>query len=117
MARSVVLTDDLDGTPATRTIRFSVEGTSYELDLSIDNQARFQAAMQDFVAAARVTRSARKPEPAEPQEIVNQLEYPGKPKPDPTSSQLRQWARDNGIEVNPTGRIPAKVREAYLAAE
>ncbi len=118
MARSVVLTDDLDGTPATRTIKFSVEGTSYEIDLSDENQARLQAALHDFVAGARVTRAARKPEepPAEPEEIVNQIEYPGKPKPKPTNPQLRQWARENGISVNPTGRIPASVRDAYLAA-
>lgn len=34
-----------------------------------------------------------------------------------TAAELRAWARENGVECPPMGRVPAAVREAYEAAE
>lgn len=34
----------------------------------------------------------------------------------PTATDVRQWARDNGMAVNDRGRIPAAVQAAYREA-
>ena len=38
---SVVVTDDLDGSPGAETVSFGVDGHSYEIDLSEKNRAGF----------------------------------------------------------------------------
>lgn len=38
------------------------------------------------------------------------------PKVAATSQEIRSWAKDNNIEVNPLGIIPKRVREAYELA-
>ncbi len=60
---SVVVTDDLDGTPDAETVAFSVEGQSYEIDLSQKNLAKLQKSLQPFMAAGRRTalRKAARP--------------------------------------------------------
>lgn len=37
--RKVGLVDDLDGEPAAETVRFGIDGATYEIDLSTDNAA------------------------------------------------------------------------------
>lgn len=32
------------------------------------------------------------------------------------TAAIRQWAKENGYEVNDRGRIPATIREAYAKA-
>ena len=49
----VVLVDDLDGGTADETVTFSLDGVSYEIDLTHDNAAR----------AARPARALRRPRP------------------------------------------------------
>ncbi|AJC54016.1 hypothetical protein GZL_01416 [Streptomyces sp. 769] len=39
------------------------------------------------------------------------------PKPKTESELIREWAAENGFEVNKRGPIPAKVREAYQVAK
>lgn len=34
----------------------------------------------------------------------------------PSSADIRRWAQDNGYDVSPRGRIPAKVAMAYREA-
>jgi hypothetical protein len=57
------LTDDLDGTniPAGKgeTIRFSLDGTAYEIDLRSRNAAAFRKALAPYIAAARPVKAAR----------------------------------------------------------
>lgn len=58
----ITLVDDIDGTDATETITFTIDGASYEIDLSFDNAVLFRAALEPYAAAARRTtpRSARR---------------------------------------------------------
>lgn len=105
----VLLTDDLDGGEADETVMFALDGKSYEIDLSDKNAAKLRKALDSFQKAARRTgkaaagnrgRSAAKPRPA------------GEPSPE----ELRTWAKENGLEVNERGRVPASIKEAYAAA-
>src|SRR4051794_19466086 len=55
------LIDDLDGTDAAETLRFGLDGTSYEIDLSAKNAAAFRKAVDRYVKAARRQSSGARP--------------------------------------------------------
>src|SRR5437588_7375821 len=50
---SITMTDDLDGSEATETVAFSLDGTAYELDLNARNAASMRKAFDKYVGAAR----------------------------------------------------------------
>lgn len=60
MSKKTVITliDDVDGTEAVETITFTVDGTSYEIDLSAENARKFRSALEPYAAAARAIRRA-----------------------------------------------------------
>lgn len=64
MSKKTVITliDDIDGTEAIETITFTLDGTSYEIDLSAENAGKFRFALEPYTAAARRTtrQSARR---------------------------------------------------------
>jgi hypothetical protein len=69
MAKTVIvkLTDDLDGADADETVLFSLDGKSYEIDLSAANATRLRGALRPFVEKARASggsTGARQPRPA-----------------------------------------------------
>jgi hypothetical protein len=49
----VVLIDDLTGDPADTTVKFSLDKTEYEIDLSNDNASQLREAFSRYVNAAR----------------------------------------------------------------
>ncbi|MGI5214816.1 histone-like nucleoid-structuring protein Lsr2 [Plantactinospora sp. CA-290183] len=56
MAKKTIylISDDLDGsTGDVRTVRFGVNGTAYEIDLSAQNLEKFEAALAPYIDAAR----------------------------------------------------------------
>ena len=59
------LVDDLDGSPASTTVEFGLDGQSYAIDLSAENAAKLRAGLAEFVAAAREREAA--PTPAQRQ--------------------------------------------------
>jgi hypothetical protein len=105
--------DDLDGSEASGTVTFALDGRAYEIDLSDDNAARLRDSLASFVAAARRTggrrargqRSSTSEAPA----------APARPSREATAA-IRTWARENGHEVSERGRIPKAVVEAYQSA-
>ena len=105
----ILLVDDLDDSEASETVEFSLDGTSYEIDLSEENAQGLREAFAVYVAAARKVGSARRSGGA------------GKARPrgsagGPAASEIREWARANGLEVPERGRVSADVRKAYDAA-
>ena len=55
----IILVDDLDGGSADETVRFGLDGVSYEIDLSSGNASELRSAVERFVAHARKTSSGR----------------------------------------------------------
>ena len=55
MAKEIIirLSDDLDGSEATKTVVFAWAGTTYEIDLSDENVEKFSAVIAPYVGAAR----------------------------------------------------------------
>ncbi len=103
MAQRVILEDDLDGTTPAETLRFSIDGADYEIDLSNDNAKRLREAMDPWVRNAR--RDGRK------RAVRTRAEQGGTP------TDIRAWARANGWPVNDRGRVPPQeIREAYERA-
>jgi hypothetical protein len=100
----VVLIDDIDGGPAEETVTFSLDGVSYEIDLSAKNAATLRDAFAPWVGAGRRvggrSRTGRRSGAAPARSRVS-------------STDIRDWGRANGFTVNGRGRISAELREAY----
>jgi len=56
-----LLVDDLDGSRASTTVEFGLDGTSYAIDLSAENAARLRGVVAEFVGAARVLHGSPAP--------------------------------------------------------
>jgi hypothetical protein len=99
----VILVDDMDGGSADETVSFSLDGVSYEIDLSTKNAKAFRDSLAQYVGTARkVGRSAGRGS-------ARRRSGGG----DNRTAQIREWARSNGHKVNERGRIPATIIEAY----
>ncbi|TMR00802.1 Lsr2 family protein [Actinomadura soli] len=100
----VLLVDDLDGGEADETVAFSIDGASYEIDLSGANATKLRDSLKPFVEKSRKagTGSRRRR-----QRGASSRER---------SAEIRAWAKNNGIKVNERGRIPAHVIEQYEAS-
>ena len=57
---NIVLVDDIDGSEATETVTFGLDGTSYEIDLNDANAARLREAMAEFVVSSLANLRGRK---------------------------------------------------------
>lgn len=102
----IVLEDDLDGSDATQTVSFALDGTSYEIDLNDKNAASLRDAVATYVGHARKVTGARRSRRAQASSATSGN----------SAKEIRDWARSNGHKVPERGRIPAGVREAFEAA-
>jgi hypothetical protein len=102
----VVLVDDLTGDPADTTVKFALDKTEYEIDLSDENAVEMRAGLSRYVNAARKVPGAGRPSAQAP--------YPAYAGYDPAA--VRAWAAAQGIEVNARGLIRADVVEQFRAA-
>jgi nucleoid-associated protein Lsr2 len=101
---TVALEDDLDGGPADETVRFGVDGTEYEIDLSTKNAWAFRTQLAPFLEHARTP--GRGPARRTGRTAAGRQR----------SGEVRAWAKDHGLAVSARGRIPASVVELYQAA-
>jgi Lsr2 len=116
MARKVqvILSDDLDeNLSADETVSFSLDGTSYEIDLADKNAKEMRDAFSRYVSAARkVGRGSR----SSGGSGGGRGRSAGGRMDREQAGAIRDWARKNGHAVSDRGRIPASVVEAYEAA-
>lgn len=107
MAQKVqtLLIDDIDGGEAEGTVRFGLDGTSYEIDLSVAHQAELRGALARFIAAGRKVPGAG------PRRAGRRAADGGA-----AATEVRAWARSQGIEVKDRGRIPAGIVARYREA-
>lgn len=100
------LVDDLDGGKADTSVSFSLDGTSYIIDLSTKNAAKLRDALAPWVGHAQKAGRATK----------GTTRRGTRTQVGPEPATVRKWASSNGHKVNPRGRIPAAVTDAFLAA-
>jgi hypothetical protein len=115
MARQVItlLTDDLDGSEADRSVEFGLDGVNYTIDLSEKNVGKLRKALEPYIAAgSRVGRG----------EVSGRgsgrvrAAAPGSRSNRDQNQAIREWATKNGFEVSERGRIPSSVVEAFNKA-
>jgi hypothetical protein len=111
LARTTIvqLTDDIDGSEAAETVRFAVDGRTYEIDLSTEHAESLRRSLAQFVAVAR--RAGRIDA-----STGRGQGRPGRPQGG-NSSAVRAWARENGVPVSGRGRIPEAVLAQYTSAQ
>jgi hypothetical protein len=95
--------DDLDGGEAEGTVRFGLDGTEYEIDLSKEHTDALHTALGKYVEHARkVVGTPRRP--------VRR----GRRGADAIdTAKVREWAKEQGIDIKDRGRVPATVVEKY----
>ena len=107
---NIVLVDDIDGSDATQTVAFGLDGANYEIDLNDDNAAALREALAPYVGHGRkVGRGGGGAKRGGGRAAASSGTGA-------SAKEIREWARDNGHAVPERGRIPADVREAYDAA-
>jgi len=106
---TVQLIDDIDGSQAAETVRFAVDGRTYEIDLSTAHAESLRHSLAQFVAAAR--RAGR----VDARTGRGQGRH-GRPQ-GADSSAVRAWAAENGVTVSPRGRVPQAVVDQYTSAQ
>ena len=103
----VLLIDDLDGGEAEGTVRFGLDGVEYEIDLSAEHAGALRRALAPFVGAARRSPAAgRRPARGGRRAGAGGLD----------TTEVREWASAQGIEVKDRGRLPAEVVTRFRAA-
>ncbi|HVE63396.1 MAG TPA: Lsr2 family protein [Mycobacteriales bacterium] len=110
---NVTLVDDIDGGAADETVEFALDGASYEIDLSTANAARLRDAFATYVGSAR---RAGRGGGASTGRKSGGRRSPGASMDKSQVQHVRQWARDNGLQVSERGRISAEIQAKYQAA-
>jgi hypothetical protein len=105
MATRVItrLEDDLDDSEAAETVKFSVDGVDYEIDLSTSNADKFRSSFRGYISHSRKVGGGRRARKSASSDGVD-------------IKAVRKWAVSNGIEVSTRGRIPADVIDKYRQA-
>ena len=99
--------DDIDGGEAEGTVRFALDGTEYEIDLSSKHDEELRSALRGYIDHARkVGGSARRGAPGRPGRKPSAVD----------TVAVRAWARENGFDIKDRGRVPADLVAKYRAA-
>jgi len=102
----VRLTDDLSGTEIRpgkgETVIFSLDGKSYEIDLTAKNASLLRKALRPYIEAGRPIKRSRR--------------RPVRTKVGADTRTVKRWARANGYQVRDRGRVPKEILAAFEAA-
>ena len=100
--------DDIDGSEAEGTVRFALDGAEYEIDLNAKNAEALRKALSRYVEAARRSSgtAARRPARSGRRAAASGL----------NTTEVREWAKAQGIEVKDRGRVPAELVVRFRAA-
>ncbi|WP_431728105.1 histone-like nucleoid-structuring protein Lsr2 [Verrucosispora sp. TAA-831] len=112
MARQIIhrLIDDLDGGEADETVKFSLDGVQYEIDLSSGNADKLRAAFGPYLAhGTKVSRGGV---------VVGGRAARGQGSASTDREQnraIREWAKKAGKDISDRGRIPQEIVDEYHA--
>lgn len=116
--RSVAFVDDLDGREIelddVHTVLWSWLGVEYQLDISsanLDKVENGRVTVAKLLEAS--TRIGGRKQSTAPRVTTKK---PSSPKATASTSDIREWAIEEGYEVGPRGRLPKEIVEAYEAA-
>ncbi|WP_394253611.1 histone-like nucleoid-structuring protein Lsr2 [Arthrobacter pityocampae] len=109
----VELVDDLTGETAQETVRFGVDGTEYEIDLTTENAQKLRATLGEYADKARKASTRRGQGGKSPAAAGSSSS--GKAKREETQ-RIRQWAQENGHTTSSRGRVSQSIIDAYNQA-
>jgi nucleoid-associated protein Lsr2 len=99
--------DDLDGSAADGTVRFGLDDTDYEIDLNAEHAQALRDALAPYVSAGRrAGGGSRRQGRGGRNASANGL----------NTTEVREWAKAQGIEVKDRGRVPAELVVKFKAA-
>ena len=121
MARTVIVTDDLDGSSPAEPVQFTYDGVNWEIDLSAKNREKLQKALQPFLDKAHPVDMAQpKTKTTTPTRTrtrtrtrTSRSAKNGRENLD----AIRRWAQENGYKVGDRGRIAKSIIEEYELAQ
>ena len=99
--------DDLDGSAAEGTVRFGLDGTEYEIDLNEEHAKALRDALAPYVSAARRANGG----PRRPVRTARRASANGL-----NTTEVREWAKAQGMDVKDRGRVPAELVVKFKAA-
>jgi hypothetical protein len=103
----VRLTDDLSGTKIPcgkgEVVTFSLDRTSYEIDLTAKNAGVLRKELRPYITAGRPIQGSRRRRPV-------------RTKVGADARTVKAWARANGYQVRERERLPSEVLAAFEAA-
>ncbi|MFT4044809.1 MAG: Lsr2 family protein [Gordonia sp. (in: high G+C Gram-positive bacteria)] len=100
--------DDIDGKVLDNyeTVRWSLDGKSYEFDTSSKHAQQFREALAKYIDASRLSGVR----------ATKRTVITGGTRSKEQTQAIRAWATRNGYDVSDRGRIPLSVLEAFEAA-
>jgi hypothetical protein len=102
--------DDIDGGTAEGTVRFALDGTEYEIDLNAKHSEELRSSLGKYVTHARKTGGAAR----RGGRVAGRTSRGTGPVLNTT--EIRNWARENGYDIKDRGRLPADLVAKYEAA-
>jgi hypothetical protein len=102
-----LLIDDIDGSAAEGTVLFGLDGTEYEIDLTAEHAQQLRDALAAYVRAARRVSGG-------PRQAARGGRRGSASTPNIT--EVREWAKAQGIEVKDRGQVPAELVVKFKAA-
>ncbi|GIH25090.1 Lsr2 family protein [Acrocarpospora phusangensis] len=111
MAEKVILIDDLDQSEGEDVVRreFQLLQRTFAIDLSEANNARLAEAVGLIELAVERGREVKQATRARKAPEATRLQGH-------TNTDVREWAREQGIEVPARGKLPDEVIDKFLAA-
>jgi hypothetical protein len=124
LAKTQIITDDLDGSPNAETVRFGLDGRTYEIDLATKNRVALAKALEKYIEKASQVRDA-------PRALrVVSTSATKAPRANKSSTELtraaddrtaRRWALATGLKINgrpvgSKGRLHPDARAAWQKA-
>jgi hypothetical protein len=100
----IVLQDDTDGSEASETIAFGIDGAAYEIDLNEKHAKQLRSSLEKYAAKGRKVGGRRSNSRGTARIDKDQI------------SGMRAWLQEHGHDVSSRGRIPAKLQELYNKA-
>jgi hypothetical protein len=99
--------DDIDGSEAEGTVRFGLDGTEYEIDLSADHSNELRKSLETYITSARKADGTRRSARGNSRKAAgNGID----------TTVIRAWAKGQGIEIKDRGRVPANIVAQYRGA-
>lgn len=105
----VILEDDIDGSEASETVEFALDGVTYEIDLNDQHASALRDDLAKWIGEARRSGGRR-------QTRRRGGGAGGGGGSAENLADIREWGRSNGYKVSDRGRVSQEVRDAYAAA-